>query len=162
MYIHAIMENAIGNSDLISVRDRLAGQADTIESTLKPLQEELTRIRTQISFIERALAVGGPSDIESAPSHPADKSSVADRVAEVLSDAGSALHITDIRTRYVAKGYTVPGQGNESNLLVYIVRDPRFVRIAKGTYNLAAVEDLRKEPPQRTVAKRRRRKKAKR
>jgi hypothetical protein len=149
------------DADLKGIQSRLLKKISEVEAEMHPLQEQVVRLKAQLDLVEKALQVGsksaGPMDSHQGPA--ATKSSVPDRVIELLKEAGKALHVSEILSQYVAKGFAVPGQGKESNLLVYIVRDPRFIRVSKGTYALAQGE------PHPTVTKlkvkRRRRKKAK-
>jgi len=147
---------------LVTIRDRLLKQAVGIEEAIRPLQEQLTRVRGQLDFIERALQIGAGIEQPTKPANElqAVKPNIADRVLELLKEAAQPLHISEIRNRYIAKGFTVPGRGNESNLLVYIVRDPRFIRVSKGTYAVAE-GGVVPVPNVKPKAKKRRRKKAK-
>jgi hypothetical protein len=149
------------DADLIGIQSRLLKKISEIEEEMRPLREQAVRLKAQLELVERALQVGFPSDhsASSPQGTQTTRSSVSDRVFELLKDAGKELHVSEILSQYVEKGFTVPGQGKESNLLVYIVRDPRFIRVSKGTYALAQGE------PSQVVTtvkvKRRRRKKAK-
>lgn len=81
---------------------------------------------------------------------------VSDVVVEILREAGGPLHISDIKQRFLATGRSIPGRGTESNLLSYIVRDPRFTRVSKGTYTLdsSGAGKVRKRRQRRRKAKR--------
>jgi len=149
------------DADLIGIQSRLLKRISELEDEMRPLQEQTVRLKTQLELVERALQVGSPTErsVNSHQGAQTAKASVSDRVFDLLKDAGKSLHVSDILSQYVAKGFAVPGQGKESNLLVYIVRDPRFIRVSKGTYALAQGE---LQPTVATVkVKRRRRKKAK-
>lgn len=128
---------------------------------MRPLQEQLGRLKAQLEFIDRALQVGVADDPPRVPSSEikATRQNVADRIFDLLQEAAQPLHVSEILHQYVAKGFTVPGRGNESNLLVYIVRDPRFTRVSKGTYAIAQ-SGVVPAPSVRPKAKKRRRKKA--
>lgn len=147
-------------ADLEAVANRLRTRVRELEAEILPIQELLARLRIQLDFVERALSAGTTAlapetqAAEVAPSKP----NVSDRIFEILRDAGRPLHITEIKDHYMAKGFTVPGQGNESNLLVYIVRDARFARVSKGTYALAEVGVPTHAPAKPKIKRRRRRK----
>lgn len=154
--------NTPPDTDLANIRSRLSDQIAELEGAIRPLQDQLTRSKAQLDLIERALQVGtGVQQATHSTSESAvAKPNVTDRVHDLLTEAGRPLHVSEIRNQYIAKGFTVPGQGNESNLLVYIVRDPRFIRVSKGTYAIAPDGDV----PALTIkpkAKKRRRRKAK-
>jgi hypothetical protein len=146
--------------DLESVAGRLRSRVHELEAEILPIQEQLSRLRVQLDFVERALNAGNvPPQPESQIKDVASsKPNVSERVFEILRDAARPLHVTEIRNQYIAKGFTVPGQGTESNLLVYIVRDSRFTRVSKGTYALAALGVPTKIPAKPKTKRRRRRK----
>jgi len=131
-----------------------------LETQISPLQEHLGVLRVQLDLIERALGARSAPVSGSAqpPSKGTSRSGVSDRVFEIIRDAGRPLHVTEIKSQYVARGFTIPGQGNESNLLVYIVRDSRFSRVAKGTYSLTD-QGANPKIPNKPKTKRRRRRK---
>jgi len=156
------------DTDLVAVRDRLAQRLSELDEQLKPLQSEHARIKTQLDLIGRALTVNGPGAIEPepvAPSAPAGgtRKTVNDGISNILAEAGSPLHISEIRKRYLATGRTIPGRGTESNLLICMVRDSRFRRVSKGTYTLADGNSpvAENQVPKRNVKSRRRRRKTK-
>jgi len=148
------------NADLIGVQRRLQARIATLEAEIFPMQEELSRLRIQSDLVGRALNAGsGETGTPDALNEvPTVRASVSDRIFDILKNASEALHVSEIKSRYLAKGYVIPGQGNESNLLVYIVRDHRFVRVSKGTYALSKGEPLGNVVA-KPKAKRRRRKK---
>ena len=148
------------DTELESIARRLRGKVHELEIEILPLQENLSRLRVQLDFVERALSAGakGPATPAEASDENVSKPNVSDRIFEILRDAGQPLHVTEIRNRYVAKGFTVPGQGTESNLLVYIVRDSRFLRVSKGTYALTEAGVTAKTPAKPQTKRRRRRK----
>lgn len=126
------------DTDLQSVRERLQNRLIEVERQLGPLQAEAAKVKTQLEFVERALGVDeatAPTMAKQARSGP--RRSINELVEKILVEAAQPLHISEIRKRFVAAGHEIPGQGKESNLLIYMVRDPRFVRVAKGTYGLA-------------------------
>ena len=143
--------------DLQTVRQRLRDRLSELEQQLGPLQAEASRLRAQLELIERALKV------DASAAEPVVKQravgglegSVNELVEKILAEAGQPLHISEIRKRFLAAGREIPGQGAESNLLVYMVRDRRFVRVAKGTYGLAAFGLVAAAPPK--MRRRRRR-----
>ena len=147
-------------TELESIANRLRGRIHELEVEILPLQENLSRLRVQLDFVERALSAGskGPTTPAEVSDSTPSKPNVSDRIFEIMRDAGQPLHVSEIRNQYVAKGFTVPGQGTESNLLVYIVRDSRFIRVSKGTYALTEAGVPTKTPPKPKTKRRRRRK----
>jgi hypothetical protein len=148
-------------ADLENVASRLRTKVRELEVEILPIQEQLSRLRVQLDFVERALNSGNiaPHPELQVADVTSSKPSVSDRIFEILNEAARPLHITEIKDHYVAKGFTVPGQGTDSNLLVYIVRDSRFARVSKGTYALTEAGAPPKSPA-KPKAKRRRRRKA--
>jgi predicted ribosome quality control (RQC) complex YloA/Tae2 family protein len=139
---------------------RLRARLKEIEDQLRPLQSEAAKLRAQLELVTKLLHVtkadGTPVESPQQASAPAAFGSgktVADNVAEVLVAAGQPLHISQIRDNYLKTGRTIPGKGTYVNLLAYMVRDPRFVRVAKGTYALSGKTAL----PAKSAKRRRRR-----
>ena len=60
-------------------------------------------------------------------------------VEAILEEAGSPLHVSDIRLRLIENGVQIPGRGDDANVIVRIRKAPeRFTRTARGTYALAS------------------------
>ena len=156
------------DTDLSEIRERLARRLLELDQQLTPLQTERTRLSVQLELVDRALSVNGTrvpanaaTDAATAPSIAAGPSEMVPAiVAKILAEAGEPLHISEIRNRYIASGHTIPGRGTESNLLIYMGRDPKFVRVTKGTYALSNGNTnmvRTQEPPLKKAHRRRRR-----
>jgi hypothetical protein len=139
MYIECVDQQTL--PEIEALQQRLRDRLDEIQSQIDPLAVEAGRIRTQLGLVDKLLRVSRGEDAppgESAMNEqPGNGRNIANIIARILADAASPLHISMIRQAYLREGNTIPGKGNESNLLAYVVRDPRFVRVAKGTYGLA-------------------------
>jgi hypothetical protein len=155
------------DNELSQIRERLARQLSEVDVQLAPLQAERARLSVQLELVERALSVNGTAvppkraaDAAS-PVPPGPRETVPAVVAKILAEAGEPLHISEIRNRYIASGHTIPGRGIESNLLIYMGRDPRFVRVTKGTYALSdgtsAIAQTQELPLKKVHRRRRRR-----
>ncbi len=123
---------------------------------------EISKTGQQIELIERLLRVSDSAGAaeENSPATPASAGDAPGEVIrQLLLVAGRPLHISEILTRYVATGNRVPGKGTETNLLSYMVRDPSFVRVAKGTYSLASGDKPLVIPGKRKKKRRKRRRK---
>jgi hypothetical protein len=134
-------------------RAALEARIAALDAQIRPLQAELEKTRQQLDLVRKLLQLQGARDLDvpagsrpelPPPDHVGPDGSVADVIAAVLAEAGEPLHISEIRTRFLATGRAVPGQGTDSNLIAYITRSTRFERVAKGTYRLARVT---REPP---------------
>lgn len=160
------MDSLDTTSQIEELGVRLQLRLSELEEQLRPLQMEAGKIRAQLDLITKLLRVSGGDS--SAPentkqSHNGGRAvegqSPAAVIAEILSTADRALHISEIRDRYLAMGRIIPGKGTEANLIAYIVRDQRFKRVAKGTYALAAEGEIQAPPrPHRKRRKKRVRK----
>jgi hypothetical protein len=143
-------------ADLEGIRQRLQERLRELEQQLNPLQIEATKVRTQLDLVKKALTTENPPPVQQdGRGTTVPRNAISGLLERILSEAAQPLHISEIRKRYLAAGNEIPGQGTESNLLVYMVRDPRFIRISKGTYSLAASGIA----PIKTKTKRRRRRK---
>jgi len=155
------METVDTTRQIEELKARLSSRLAEVEEQLRPLQAEAGKIRTQLDLIAKLIRVSSTDAIEKNANREegTDESSAGesptDTIAQILSISDGPLHISEIHNRYLATGKMVPGKGTESNLIAYMVRDPRFRRVAKGTYALA---DGNQPPPMRKRQRRRRRK----
>jgi hypothetical protein len=126
--------------EIEALQQRLKDRLDEVQRQIAPLALEAGLIRTQLALVEKLLKVsrgeGPPPDEVAINGQHGNGRNVADTIARILAEAASPLHISMIRQAYLQDGNTIPGKGTESNLLAYVVRDSRFVRVAKGTYGL--------------------------
>ncbi len=56
---------------------------------------------------------------------------------KILTEAAGPLHINEIHRQFVSKGYPIPGGGTPFNILVHLLNNKTFVRVARGTYAIA-------------------------
>lgn len=149
------------DTDLSQIRERLSRRLSELDERLAPLQAERARLGAQLDLVERALSVDGTGVTAKAADDSAlvpllatgPRETVTAGVAKILAEAGTPLHISEIRNRYIASGQTIPGRGTESNLLIYMGRDPRFVRVTKGTYALSDGTSAMTQAPEPTFKK---------
>lgn len=150
---------------LLGWRAELESHIAAVEGQIQPLQVELEKARQQMDLVTRLIRLQqGETSVEPVSAtrpapHAAGESegTVADVIAGILEQEGGALHISEIRSRFIDTGRAVPGQGTDSNLIAYITRSSRFVRVAKGTYALASAGQSSGSRPTRARRKRRRR-----
>jgi len=119
-------------SDLLSKIEKLYSELKEKQKTLEYKQrkisalewllenesENVSKIDKQSTFISRS-----PKDIK-------------ENIADILADADSELHYKHIYDKLISRGIQIPGKDPVQNLLSYLSRDKRFVRIDKGTYTL--------------------------
>lgn len=144
---------------LAGVRDDLLA----IELKLKPLVEEQQRLQARESLLRDLLnSFGVPKPIGAAihgSAEPRPRSSangsvgqyVNERAMEILRDVGEPLHINELHTRFLQRGFNVPGAGRPANLIVHLRRSEEIVSPHRGIYGL--VEQV--GPVERKVARRR-------
>lgn len=143
-------------TDVAALRDRQRG----IESELKLNENKLELIRQMISLDQ-------PSDSQVAGLQASDLGratsiTVKQSVRNILEEAGRPLHISEIHREFVKRGHPIPGGGTPFNILVHIVKDRGFARVARGTYALRTGDEIplgiAKPKKQKTRRKRRKRK----
>ena len=140
------------------------GFLEIVEEQLKLCQQEVRDLDQQIERkqqeiadlrAERGLAakraqqledvLGGqePDDGQQAAPVPSPKPSKpladADAVVELIQERG-AMHYLDIHRTLVARGFEIGGEGKADTLLSRYFKDPRLVRVARGTYGFANQE----------------------
>lgn len=69
---------------------------------------------------------------------PRSRHPVVDEVAHLLETEGHPLHISEIMRLLAEQKASLPGKGDQANVIAHIRRDPRFVRPSRGVYALAA------------------------
>jgi hypothetical protein len=160
--IYVLMDPALKIQDIDEWRQRLRNELSELERQTTPLLAHMRQLKQQLDLLDKLADVTArgastePSESGAAGSLPSTPvgQSLTEVVFEILRQAGEPLHISVIREKYLASGHQIPGKGNESNLIAYMVRDPRFARVAKGTYTLASAGVT---PPLKRRRKRRRR-----
>ena len=68
-----------------------------------------------------------------APTRIAD----ADAVVELIREHGEAMHYIEIHRTLVNRGFEIGGEGKADTLLSRYFKDPRLMRVSRGTYDLA-------------------------
>lgn len=138
---------------------------DLLQGRLSPLLEEQRRLEARQALLKDLLSSfvePGEESLHEAPRpwglsvQPTGSIGeyVRDRAEEILREVGGPLHINEIHTRFVKRGYHVPGAGKPVNLIVHLRKAPGIASPARGMYGL--VEDVGQV--RRTRAKRTRRK----
>jgi hypothetical protein len=127
--------------------EELRGEIRTKQTDLAQVEERLTLVTKLIEMETRAQAGAPAPNSEGAPTGlpmpitvPVHKvtSDLEDAVEEILRAAGEPLHISNIRETLVAQGVSIPGRGDDANIIVRLRRfEDRFTRTARGTYGLA-------------------------
>lgn len=89
--------------------------------------------------------------------HPVIAASIA-----VLEREGRPMHIGQLMQTLKQQGVTIPGSGEQANLISYLRRDRRIVRPSRGMYGLGVwgLKDM--APPQRARKRRTKRRRTKR
>ncbi len=159
--------------DLRSWTNSLEAEADILrneiaarQGRLSALEEELQLLRRLVRLHEPHAADAPSNGVASAGSAPKQartrSASTADadlieEVAQILDENGEPLHISMIRERLVERGVTIPGRGDDANIIVRIspLQD-RFMRTARGTYALTSwgLQALTSPKRKRTTKKR--------
>lgn len=131
-----------------SIRVRQA-ELNAVKSQLVEMQREL-RLLVELAEI-RGLPVA--ELIETTPDPPAQddqaghrnesegrsssaKADLLKAVIEILAERGSPMQIRELMAKVQERGVTIPGSGQQANLIAYISRDERIVRPRRGFYAL--------------------------
>lgn len=88
------------------------------------LKAETDKVTTITSFDEDVFTARSPKDIKN-------------NIADILADENGDLHYKHIYERLLKRGIKITGKDPLQNLLSYLSRDDRFVRVDKGTYTLS-------------------------
>jgi hypothetical protein len=125
--------------------DSVSAELEALKSKVDPLLAERAVLQERKRLLENLLASFDPKAAERAAVKAGDRpvpagvmhGSVTTRVADILREEGSALHIDEILRRYEDKGYRIPGAGRPVNLIAHLRRSPLFVSAGRGVYDLA-------------------------
>lgn len=143
-----------GQAPLEQWSQELATEIDQLKRQISELETRLAAAEERQSLVNRLLELEGIStnQNESAPGwqvrpNPSNSTSAGgsagseleDAVASILEESGTPLHIADIRARLIEMGVSIPGRGEDANIIVRLRKaDERFTRTARGTYGIAA------------------------
>lgn len=129
----------------------IRSEIDRVGAAIEPLMAEQARLREREALVMKLLRTmddGALAPTSTAPVTAAVteatriiEGSVLDYVRkgvmEVLRDHGNApMHINDIFSKFIAKGYRVPGAGRPANLTAHLARCEGIVSPSRGFYAL--------------------------
>lgn len=120
---------------------QLAADVAALRDRQRSLESELRRSESKLELIRQMISLDQPTDDEAAAPQVCDAAkatsiTVKGSVRNILEQAGRPLHISEIHREFITRGYPIPGGGTPFNILVHIVKDRGFVRVARGTYAL--------------------------
>ncbi len=123
---------------LSSELEELSRQREDLEARFQKVSRKLELVRQMRSLEEPCSADDSlekqkPVIFE----NRATPATVRELTHKILTDAAGPLHINDIHRHFLDKGYPIPGAGTPFNILVHLVNDKAFVRVARGTYAIA-------------------------
>lgn len=143
-------------------------EIDRVGAAIEPLMAEQARLREREALLTKLLRTMDDGSLAATSTAPMTaavseatrmiEGSVLDYVRkgvmEVLREhTKGPMHINDIFSKFVAKGYRVPGAGRPANLTAHLARCHGIVSPSRGFYaldsNAANGEQGSKEPPPR-------------
>lgn len=138
------------SGDLNGWAEALRQKAGELRQDINDKQLLLAEVEERLNLVNRLIALDGdarnspandtktttqPKDLSDAPNQ-GEAQHFEESVASLLANVGRPTHISDIRKGLIERGVSIPGRGEESNIIVRISQDPRFNRTARGTYAL--------------------------
>jgi hypothetical protein len=142
----------VGLDELRQWESALAERAKSLKSQIERSTRELEVIEEKMGLVRRLLLLDGVSESvdkhEPIPVNGVSSDSntftkigmleVEDAVEHLLSQAAAPMHISKIREALIECGASIPGRGDEANIILRLRKQPdRFTRTARGTYALA-------------------------
>src|SRR5680860_316305 len=130
----------------------LRNEIRTKKAALAQVEERLSLVTKLIEVETRARAatrepngqVGAPTRMTSPAVRARAATGTADleqAVEEILRAAGAPLHISEIREKLIAERVSIPGRGDDANIIVRLRRfEDRFTRTAVSYTHLRAHE----------------------
>lgn len=122
-------------SDLLKEVERLQSERSRIDAELQKAAKKLELVR-QMRSLEDGSAASPAPDAATPKDSRATPNTVRDMARKILSESSRPLHISEIHSEFLARGYAIPGGGTAFNILAHLVNDKSFVRVARGTYAL--------------------------
>ena len=144
--------------EVVSLRERQR----TLDSELKRRERELELIRQMLSLDQPVKGNVDPPKQQGELGR-ATSITVKQSVRHVLLQADRPLHISEIYNEFLRQGYPIPGSRTPFNILVHIVKDPGFIRVARGTYALQTGTETKSGTPigeRQTLPRKRKKRKA--
>lgn len=137
--------------NLIATRDQLADSVEEARTEMARLKLKISTMEERLQLVSRLIEVETrvesdddvstprrslTSDLElSSPRSQEDELEV--EVERILEASGKPLHISEIRSELLKNGVSIPGRGDDANIIVRLRKDgTRFTRTARGTYGL--------------------------
>lgn len=133
-------------------REKLSGKAEEIElrirevqaeldTTLAPLRQEQQTVRQMIGLVRQMLELARGREVSDGDRPPVFQKAnspkeLPDIAYQVLKELGTETYYRDLAARIIEQGYSIRGSDPATYLLAYIGKDPRFVKVKRGTYAL--------------------------
>ena len=114
--------------------DSLILRKQGIEAEIRSVSKKLELVRQMVALEGSGVAGDVPETNSKGKATPA---SVREAARQILKSAVRPLHINEIHTEFLSRGDAIPGVGTPFNILVHLLSDPTFVRVARGTYALS-------------------------
>lgn len=134
--------------------EQLDGALADVQARLEPVLAEQARLQERRLLLKELLASFG--DDRTTANHKVGRAgaleSIRDRVhrqaVEILSQAGRAMHSSELLAEFQRRGYGVPGAGRSNNITVHLSDWPDVGSPERGMYGL--VEHIEKQPNRQT------------
>ncbi len=138
-------------------------EVEEIRAEIAPLENRLGAARERLDLVQRLIRLTerdnnvprGISDVskqrssESVARPLPAKQDLEVHLEQVLRDAAKPMHISEIRRALVDRAASLPGRGDEANIIVRLRRAPElFTRTGRGMYALASL-GLNTVPPEK-------------
>ncbi len=124
-----------------------------IDAALAPLVERQVALTERLGLLRRLSASITSKEVGSARAAVAGTngsraaqitSSIRDRVQtyarQILGEAGKPLHINEIHTEFIKRGFEVPGAGKPNNITVHLSNAEGIISPARGYYATRAAD----------------------
>lgn len=112
-------------------------EIERLEHTLDATRQTRFETARQIDQLQHLLSANQPNGSGSAEQGVLRPFADADAVVNLIRDHGAPMHYRKIHEVLVQRGFKIGGKGEATTLLSRYFRDPRLVRVSRGTYDLA-------------------------
>jgi hypothetical protein len=120
---------------------RIADATIELEKRIEPLRRQAAIARDMMQHVQQMLDLLTTNVVSAAQGQRGTPTNSPPRVlsdiaCEVLRELGSPTHFRDLADAIAQRGHDIRGRDPGTYLIAYIGRDPRFVRVKRGTYAL--------------------------
>ena len=145
-------EAVLSTEHLVAIREQLILSVEESRTELARLKAKISVMEERLQLVSRLIEVDARAEADPVDNDPSNQvitdpgapktfvgseDDLETEVEQILETNGKPMHIADIRSELLSRGFPIPGRGDDANIIVRLRKDgSRFTRTARGTYGL--------------------------